>query len=100
MSSALRGDAIRFPVEPRDVPPNKAARRLHMTLIAFETALPRLTARGFPRADPDTGNYDLKAIDAWMDRRSGLAIASEAQDAESGFQDRLGAIRGGRSRQR
>ena len=26
-------------------------------------------ARGFPAADPDTGNYDLAAIDRWCDAR-------------------------------
>lgn len=96
----LHSSSVRFSVDPRDVPPVKAARRLHMTLADFEQALPRLAARGFPCADPDTGNFDLKAIDAWMDRRSGLANASEAQDAASGFNDRLGAIRGSRTGRR
>lgn len=97
---ALHASSVRFAVEPRDVPPIKAARRLHMTLGDFEQALPRLAARGFPRPDPDTGNFDLKAIDAWMDRRSGLASASEARDAADGFGDRLGTIRGDRGRGR
>lgn len=99
MVRALEASSVRFAVEPRDVPPAKAARRLHMTLAAFDEALPRLHARGFPRADPDTGNYDLKAIDAWMDRRSGLANLGEAQDASVGFEERLGAM-GGRPRRR
>lgn len=67
---------IRSQVQPRDVPPVKAARRLHLTLAEFERLLPRLLKRGFPPPDPDTGNFDLKAIDAWMDARSGLVVTS------------------------
>jgi hypothetical protein len=57
------------------VPPAKAARRLHLTLVAFNEVLPQLYARGFPRPDPTTGMFDLKAIDAWQDARSGLSPA-------------------------
>lgn len=59
---------IRFRVEPADVPPEKAARRLHLTLAEFTRCLPALKRRGFPDADPTTGMYDLEAIDEW--RRS------------------------------
>jgi hypothetical protein len=52
-----------------DVPPTTAARALGMTLEAFAAALPLLTGRGFPGADPTTGNYDLDAIDAWRRAR-------------------------------
>jgi hypothetical protein len=72
MSKAPQQSQIRFPVDPRDVPPAKAARRLHLTLAEFERLLPRLVQRGFPRPDPDTRNYDLKAVDQWMDNRSSL----------------------------
>jgi hypothetical protein len=98
MLSELHANAIRFPVEPRDVPIAKAARRLHLTVSDFERALPRLLDRGFPRADPDTGHYDLKAIDEWMDRRSGLVKTVAAPDAEIGFRERLGELRGKGSR--
>ena len=87
-------NAIRFRIDPRDVPPIKAARLLGVTLDEFEAALPRLRARAFPPPDPDTGNYDMKAIETWMDRRSGLAVQEDAQDAAFGFNDRLGALRG------
>jgi len=60
---------LRFRVEPLDVPPEHAARRLGITLAAFNEALPDLLARGFPPADPTTGNYDIEAIDAWRRRR-------------------------------
>jgi len=63
------GNAIRFAVEPRDVPLKKAARRLHLTEAQFMEKLPHLYARGFPRPDATTGMFDLKQIDFWMDQR-------------------------------
>lgn len=60
---------IRFRVDPGDVPPAKAARRLHLSLAAFEACKVRLFLRGFPRPDPDTGMYDLDAIDRWRHLR-------------------------------
>lgn len=60
---------IRFQVEPRDVPPEKAARRLGLDMERFTEILPRLLARGFPPSDPDTGNFDLDQIDAWRAAR-------------------------------
>jgi hypothetical protein len=70
-----------------------------MTIEAFTAALPNLVSRGFPKADPDTGNFDLDAIDAWRRLRhshlySGLQ-ASEmgARDASSVVQDRIAAQR-------
>jgi hypothetical protein len=65
----LRAAEIRFRVDPADVPADKAARRLHLTLEQFNQVLPNLIKRGFPAADPDTGMFDLDAIDAW--RRNG-----------------------------
>lgn len=64
--------SIRFPVEPRLVPPVKAARRLHLTLSEFDLKLTALRAAGFPRPCSVTGNYDLRAIDQWLDRRAGM----------------------------
>jgi hypothetical protein len=52
---------MRFHIEPRDVPPELAARRLGKTFAEFSAALPGLVARGFPPADPTTGNFDLAA---------------------------------------
>ena len=60
---------MRFHVSPRDVPATVAARRLGTTLAAFNLALPKLLARGFPGPDPDTGNFDLAAIERWCDAR-------------------------------
>lgn len=61
--------ALRYRVDPADVSPEKAARRLGLALSEFEARLPRLLSRGFPPPDPDTGNYDLEAIDRWRRRR-------------------------------
>ncbi len=65
-----------------------------MTLEEFRHALERgpgggagLLARGFPGADPTTGNFDLDAIDAWrrarypqLFRLTGEAHALNARD--------------------
>lgn len=64
--------AIRYSVAPGDVPPEKAARRLHLTLAEFDAVKERLFARKFPRPDPDTGNYDLEAVDRWRKLRIGV----------------------------
>jgi hypothetical protein len=42
-----------------DAPDYVAAQRMGMTLEAFKAALPNLIARGFPKPDPTTGNFDL-----------------------------------------
>lgn len=86
--------AIRFPVQPRDVPAEKAARLLHLTLEQFDAVRTRLEGRGFPRPDQDTGMYDLKAIDAWMDRRSSLTAPGQARDAREVALDRIERMRG------
>lgn len=81
--------AIRYPVEPRDIPPEKAARRLHLTLSDFDAVRARLERRGFPVPDPDTGMYDLRAIDAWMDKRHHLTAPCEAQQSPGLMRDRI-----------
>jgi hypothetical protein len=84
---------MRFRVDPRDVPPEVAARRLGKTFAEFIAALPNLLGRGFPQADPTTGNFDLAAIDRWCDARYphlfGSGHAMEARDARDVVQDRL-----------
>lgn len=57
--------AVRFPVDPIFVPAEKAARLLHLTPGEFTACLPRLLARGFPPADPDTGMFHRETIDRW-----------------------------------
>jgi hypothetical protein len=88
---------MRFRIEPRDVPLEAAARRLGKTRAEFEVVLPDLLARGFPQADPTTGNFDLAAIDRWCDARhphlSRGGNAMHARDARDVVQDRLTKLR-------
>ena len=83
----------RFRVEPRDVPRDVAARRLGMTVVDFNRAMPALIGRGFPKSDPDTGNFDLTAIDRWCDARHPhlftLTAQLSARDAQSVVGSRL-----------
>jgi len=76
-----------------------AARRLGLSLEAFREALPSLAMRGFPQADPTTGNYDLDAIDAWRRSRNpqlfGLTPAPAAHDARAVVRQRLREVSGG-----
>ena len=94
--------AMRFKLPPGgDCPPEAAARRLWMSLEAFKEALPQLIVRGFPAADPTTGNFDLEAIDTWRRSRyphlnpERLTPAPTARDAKDVVHDRLARIRGG-----
>jgi hypothetical protein len=85
---------IRFRVDPRDVPAEKAARRLHLTLAEFETKLAELLARDFPGPDPTTGMFDLDAIDQWRAARHGkpptLTAELKPRDASDVFNARRG----------
>lgn len=85
---------MRFRVQPRCVPKAVAARRLGITEAVFEDAEAKLRQSGFPGPDAVTGNYDLVAIDAWLDRKAGLASAKPltATNAADGFEDRLARI--------
>lgn len=86
---------LRFSVDPRDVPAEKAARRLHLTLAEFEKVLPALYGRGFPRPDPTTGMYDLDAIDEWRRRRHPHLFLTQPERARDARALRLGAHHGG-----
>jgi hypothetical protein len=88
---------MRFRVEPRDVPREVAARRLGKSLSEFEQVLPNLIARGFPPPDPDTGNFDLAAMDRWCNARYphlfGGGAAMQARDASTVVQDRIAQMK-------
>ena len=89
---------MRFRIEPRDVPVQVAARRLGKTRAELEAILPDLLARGFPQADPTTGNFDLAAIDRWCDARHPHLFgggAMQARDARDVVQNRLAKLRAG-----
>lgn len=79
---------IRYRVDPGDVPPEKAARRLHLSIERFTELLPKLLDRGFPAPDPDTGMYGLEAIDLW--RRDRDKLASAASNAQPSPPRRFG----------
>ena len=88
---------MRFNVEPRDVPAEVVARRMGLASSDFRAALPNLTARGFPQPDPDTGNFDLLAVDRWCDARHphlfGGNALMQARDARTVAKDRIEKIR-------
>lgn len=89
---------MRFRVEPRDVPPLIAARRLGKSEAEFKLFLPNLIARGFPHPDPDTGNFDLDAIDVWRRSRHPHLFLTEgprARDARAVVPERLGGPKSG-----
>jgi hypothetical protein len=94
-----RAFEIRHRVDPGDVPPEKAARRMHLTLARFEEVLPDLLARGFPAADQTTGMFDLEAIDLWRKNRhraeSGLTATPVARNARDVVRARLAGTRNG-----
>lgn len=74
---------LRFPINPRLVPPAKVARRLGLSPAAFAELLPRLIAAGFPRPDPVIGNWCLEAVDRWIDDRAGLTRDHDPASAQS-----------------
>jgi hypothetical protein len=88
----------RFKIVPRDVPASAVSRLLGISEARFVDFLSDLLARGFPGPDATTGNYDLKAVEAWQDRRSGLSgsgVADLAKDASAVITERLAAMRNG-----
>src|SRR5262249_32103058 len=60
---------VRFKVDPLDIPPVVAARRLGLALEQFQEMLPDLCQRGSPAPDETTGNFCLEAVDRWRLRR-------------------------------
>jgi hypothetical protein len=93
---------VRFKVCPRDVPTVVAARRMGLTETEFQEKLSRLLARGFPTADPDTGNFDLHAIDRWCDARHahlfGNGSVMQARDARTVVPERIARMKAGTGR--
>jgi hypothetical protein len=83
---------IRHRIDPVDVPPAKAARRLHLTPEQFQQKLPELASRGFPAPDPTTGNYYLPAIDRWMASRTDLTPGKASQDDQDLVNERIARL--------
>jgi len=76
------------------VPPQMAARRLGLTLVQFREAREALCRDGMPVPCPVTGYYDLVAIDAWVDRRSGLAAKDVSASAAERIRAKLSVFDG------
>jgi hypothetical protein len=75
-----------------DVPLERAAQRMALSPQAFKELLPKLYARQFPPPDPDTGNFDLDAIDEWRRRRHpGLFLTAREtpRDATAVFRSNM-----------
>lgn len=87
------GASVRFVVEPRLVPAAKAARRLHLSPAEFDAKRAALHRHGFPLPCPIVQYFDLVAIDAWLDRMSGVgAETASIADPASLVESRLAAI--------
>jgi hypothetical protein len=70
-------------------------------MLEFDRLRLELFARGFPQPDITTGLYDLKAIDAWQDARSGLTPdastlteAAPLRNASDVFKERAARLHG------
>ncbi|TIX12656.1 MAG: hypothetical protein E5V41_23480 [Mesorhizobium sp.] len=89
-----QGASVRFVVEPRLIPPEKAARRLHLTPAEFEAKRTALYQHGFPMPVPVVEHFDLLAIDAWLDRVSSLGATADGAvvDPARLVAERLAAI--------
>jgi hypothetical protein len=87
----------RFHIVHGDASEKVAAERMGMKPEPFRIALPNLIARGFPKPDPDTGNFDLDAIDTWRRLRHPHLYGGReefgARDAATVVHDRLAAMR-------
>jgi hypothetical protein len=90
--TAVRPSRIRYRIDPLDIPAEKAARRLHLTLDQFREKLPKLLQRGFPPADPTTGMFFLPAIDKWMASRNGLTTGTGSQDDVNIINERIARL--------
>lgn len=62
---------MRARIDPRLLPPRLMARHLGLSLAEFEKLLPALKQAGFPQPIAPIGNYDLLAVQAWIDNQSG-----------------------------
>jgi hypothetical protein len=71
---------MRFHVQPRCVPPAVAAKRIGITENRFRQVAEDLREHGFPLPDAVTGNYDLEAIDRYIDRRNAELLAKASND--------------------
>jgi hypothetical protein len=71
------------------LPPTKVARWLFLSIDGFNEALPALLKEGFPKACPVTGHYDMRALEAWQDKRSGLVGGLPVEDRTAVMRERI-----------
>ncbi len=81
----------KFDLPPRGLIDYETAGYIGLGQSEFSRVLPQLEAEGFPKPDPVTGRRDRKAVDIWMDARSGLA----GESYDGGLGQRLEALRNG-----
>jgi hypothetical protein len=81
----------KFNLPPRGLIEYETAGYIGLGPTDFSRVLPQLEAEGFPKPDPVTGRRDLKAIDAWLDARSGLT----GESYDGGLGQRLKALKDG-----
>ncbi len=74
---------VRFPIDPLLVPVEKVARRLGISTAGFAEMRADLEAAGFPKPDPIIGNYNLQAVDTWVNSRTGLTNANDPMSAHA-----------------
>lgn len=92
------GLRFHLPRDSGDVPPGVAARFMGLTMEAFSAILPKWILKGFPDADPESGNFDLDAIRLWRRTRypqlyrdaPRLTAPPRARDANDVMRERLG----------
>lgn len=88
----MNSHAVRVRVDPRLVPPEKAARRLGMTLTAFSEVREELERKGFPKPLPVVGNYALEAVDRWIDEKAGLVSDDSPEAARAAMRRAIANI--------
>jgi hypothetical protein len=73
----------RYTPDPRYWNEFQVAARLDKGLQWFQRHKATLEAEGFPRKDSLLGGWDSKAIEMWMDERSGLDLPSNTAEAQA-----------------
>ena len=61
----------------------QVATHLNCGETKFAEIRPRLEAMGFPQYDNILGGRDANAIEAWLDKRSGLSNSCDLIDADT-----------------
>lgn len=69
---------LRFPLDPRMIPPEKVARRIGVSPAVFAEKRAELERDGFPKPYSVLGNYSLDAVDRWIDKQAGITPAGQA----------------------